>query len=303
MRGHGPITSGRTNARRSSKLVFAVAATALYAARCNLPNGEENLPLTGVKGVDRAAVIRVLAPPSVRRIGQTVPVTIDVELAEDRRSQSSIHCIRLSSWPGSVTFPLGDTCPSTTMSMEGGSSGSSASMGGSSAGSSPSAGGNMGDAADRTLSTAESCMEVTAIGGDRFGGVEIGAYLPVGDETSATLFAAVYGTIDCSGRALATTAELMQLRGEDDGGGGASGAGPAPTTAGGTGGEESGGVGGMGGSSGAAGAGASGMDGGGDGGDESGGAGGIAGGGGAGGVAGGSGGADEGASGAGQGGG
>jgi hypothetical protein len=232
MRSHAPLTTGRSKRSQRGRFGIAVALSALASARCNLPHGQENLPSTAVPGVNRDAVIRLLAPPSVRRSGETIPITVDVDLAGSRLSASGTHCVKLAASPGVVTFPLGNTCPGVAGVApgfgEGGSSGCLPAD-------------NAADAAGTPgLSAAESCVHLQASVAGRYTNVEIAAYLPDGDESSATFFGAVYATSDCSGCALATTSTVLHLRGEDEGDAGANGSGGAAGAGGAAGGGEGG---------------------------------------------------------------
>jgi hypothetical protein len=227
MRAPAPLNSRRRKHPQSGRfaLAVAVAMSAVSSARCNLPHGNDNLPSTAVPGVNRDAVIRLLAPPSVRRIGETIPITVDVELASSRLSASGVHCIKLAASPGVVTFPLGNSCP------EGGGVASGLGEGGSS-GCTPADPGADGAGAP-ALSTAQSCVRPQASAAGRYTNVELAAYLPEGDESSATFFGAVYATSDCSGCALATTSTVLHLRGEEEGDAGAGPEGGAPNGTGG----------------------------------------------------------------------
>jgi hypothetical protein len=232
MRSHAPLTTGRRQRSQRGLFGVAFALSALASARCNLPHGQEDLPSTAVPNVNRDAIIRLLAPPSVRRTGETIPITVDVDLAGSRLSASGIHCVKLAGSPGVVTFPLGNTCPDvadvTPGLGEGGSSGCLP------------ADGTADGAGTSGLSAAESCVRLQASAAGRYTNVEIAAYLPDEDESSVTFFGAVYATSDCSGCALATTSTVLHLRGEDEADAGANASGGAPGASGAAGGGEGG---------------------------------------------------------------
>jgi hypothetical protein len=232
---------------------------ALALLHCQLPHADENLPSTAVADVNRNAIIRLLAPPSVRKIGTVVPVTVEVDLADGVVNNAG-HCVRVAAHPGEISFPVGNRCGGRPNPGSGGSGAGAAGRSGAGGGNAASAG-NGGRAnaatpeyAQGPFPTAESCpvLDVTRPG--RKGATEIAAYLPEQDERSATLFASVYASAECTGHALATTAVVLQFGSTvpDPGEGGDGGDGPQPTGgASGGGGVTSGGASGSSGSSGA----------------------------------------------------
>jgi hypothetical protein len=171
-----------------------------------LPSGDHDLPSTGVPGVNRDAILRLLAPPSVRNVGAVVPITVDLDLSSNEYKTSGIYCIRLSAEPGAIEFPLGDTCD-TGM------------------GASPAGTGGEGGAPAK--SSVQSCVSPVPQAGGRLDGIELAAYTPTPDEKRATIFGAAYEALDCSGAPIAKTFTVLHFTAEN-GEGGESGQGGMP---------------------------------------------------------------------------
>jgi hypothetical protein len=206
---------------------------ALACLRCDLPHGDEQLPNTDAVGGSRQVVLRLLAPPEVRRVGAVVPITVEVAVASGVKVAAA-YCVALAGEPGRLRFPFGDGC--ANVKAEASDAGVD---GGPHDDVEPSTISDDG----RDFSRAHACLRLNSLPLGGHSATAIAAYLPHGEEATTTLFGSLYDNATCAGVPVVTTAELLVLRGTNandrDGGQG----GAAPDGGGGTGGKpEDGGV-------------------------------------------------------------
>lgn len=256
--------------------LLAISLVAAWCTQCDLKHGDDGLPDTGVDGLDRPAILHLLAPPNVRRTGAVIPITVEVTFPPGT-SEASRYCVRLAGSPGKLVFPFGDRCLADSST----SSGDDPAAGGGGA-----AGENAGGASGASMNEAgpdlhvtQSCVAPTATFRDEhekqhITGILHAAYF-ADDTASASLFGALYDNARCTGEPISSTAVLLDLSDPTQDGMAAGGAGeggsPAGTAgsggAGGSGAAQSGGTGGASGS-GNSGGGSGGTDQGGMGGNE-----------------------------------
>lgn len=168
----------------------------LVLARCLPPHGDTDLPSTGVAGVERGAVLRLLAPPGVRRVGAVVPITVEATFSGPK-ALAAEYCVRLAGEPGTLEFPFGDQCGpgdagAPAMAAEA--------------------------AVTASFSRTHACLRPQPTAAGQQGATLIAAYLPHGEETAATLFGALYDNARCNGEPIVSTALLLELRGTTGGG-------------------------------------------------------------------------------------
>ncbi|MES1188406.1 MAG: hypothetical protein ABUL60_31610 [Myxococcales bacterium] len=239
-----------------ARRLLALGALTAWCTQCDLPHGDESFPRTGVDGLERKYVLRLLAPPDVRRIGAVIPVTVEAIFPPE--TKIGLHyCVRLAGAPGKLVFPFGDRCEAAAAGSEGAGEASGAGASGAPASDSAS-----------ELNVTQSCIAATATtrDGDRtqVTGTLHAAYFADATETTASLFGVLYANAECRGEPSTSTALLLDLHDPSRSGmgeGGASGgnasggtsnmagaaaghAGSAGTSSGGSGGVEAGGSGG-----------------------------------------------------------
>lgn len=216
----------------------------LAAARCGLPNGEDSLPVTDAPGVKRDVKLRVMLPPADRKVGVTLPLTVDVEIANAERLRVKLAddepvCVKLIASPGVATFPFGSDCPKPVVeasaAVDGGAgTGGVAGAGGSGLGENESARvcliPRSNEGAPKLLDGRAAPLVWTAR--------SIATYQPQASETTVTVVAALYQDATCSGPVWETTAVEFPLGNSAiDGAGGTNegGAGPGGAPNGGAG--------------------------------------------------------------------
>lgn len=247
----------------------------LTTARCTLPHGDEDLPSTGFKNVNRDVILQVLIAQGDRRVGARLPLTIDVDVASTIAGPGDTMCVRLVGDPGAVLFPLGGDCPAaqaTTSSAGGGGVTGGGGVAGGVAGGVVGGGGVAGGGTTSASAVARACITVQPAdsmvpgidGGaastqrmpysGRLAGHAIAAYQPQASEAIATVFANLYSDSGCT-NLLQSTAVELKLTDAEASSGGAGGTGPEGDAAGSpNGGSPEGGTGAVGGSGGAGGA-------------------------------------------------
>jgi hypothetical protein len=218
-----------------AKNLLALCAFAAWCTNCDLPRGDHGMPDTGVDGVDRKAILRLLAPPDVRRIGAVIPIT--VEATFPAQAQPGEHyCVRLAGAPGSLVFPFGDRCQSSSTLPNATAVAGGEGVAGAGAVSDRGASGAANHNADSALHVTQSCIAATATtkveDKSQVTGTLHAAYFASEADTTATLFGVLYDNASCTGEPVTSTALLLDLRDSSQSGQAEGGAGGSAATGG-----------------------------------------------------------------------
>jgi hypothetical protein len=160
--------------------------SALVVAACEGPQlvGEKT-PDTSPPGHNPGALLRLLVADEHRLAEAAIPVRIEVLVEpEQARALPAELCVKITGYPGEVSFPFEGACQSV---------------------------GSAGAGGDST----RGCVRLTDEGRERLEGSTIALYRPLGDEANVTIAGAVYPSPQCSGAELATNAQIFRLRGAD----------------------------------------------------------------------------------------
>lgn len=213
---------------RAARLL-AVFGVVACCTQCDLPRGDDRLPDTGVAGLEQKSVLRLLAPPNVRRVGAVIPITVEATFPKDIQ-EGSHYCVRLAAAPGDLVFPFGDRCASAEVPTSANAAGGNGSGGDGQAG----AGGYPAAESDTRLHVTQSCIAATttittADDSDQDDDPEVqvtgtlqAAYFAGPTDETASLFGVLYDNKTCRGEPIASTSLLLDLRkaGEDNSGSG-----------------------------------------------------------------------------------
>jgi hypothetical protein len=178
---------------------------ALVAACQYLPALHDDLPDTGVPGLDPNATVQIVVSSVDRQSpGAVLPVTILAEWKDAGPDGDTIGCVALTGAPGKVAFPLPSVC----------SDGSAPAPAQAPAGDGGAEGGLPAALAEAGAATITQCIAFKSKAPDGImSGQAIGSYTPQGSESAATLFAALYGKADCTGPQIASNYAFEMLGG------------------------------------------------------------------------------------------
>jgi hypothetical protein len=193
-------------------MTLGIALCGAFWVTCCLPMGNEELPDAGPR--PDGVIIRLLVSSEDRKPGGIIPVT--VEAAEEPLRSPALPkyvCARMAGGPGKLSFVFSDGCEKK--SSADGSGGhpidaSTAPMQDASSDATSESNG-VSEETNDGLSTDEGCLSFSEDVDGWRRARNVAAYEPKGEETSATLFAALYSTPDCSGAEIATTKLVVKL--------------------------------------------------------------------------------------------